>query len=658
MLKKLSRFRQSVLRSRVQLLVSNIMPQVTERSGVNLKGAYNSWHGTLSTNTDNETYNKICHLKQFIDEPLEKVGSMEVSKVFELMEFFMEKVNSNLTEIRKDYWEIAQDEQMLGYQLKDKRFVSEIIVQCLILCHSFTKPANQTQKTSFNLNEGDLLKMKLCQSKLSMQLEKLNKNLHQGLDKILHQENKWAEWKDAQCPSFEKAPSMEDPLPIEYKTFSTKQSNGKGKHTSLFEENEYDPDLQKYLNKVYIDLDPEEDIEDEYKSKHDQVFSWRMLRLVSQTNLKTFQKIYDGDIEKIAIELRPKNSEEMADEPATDTMESDIREGIEETRPFEDKDKEIYIEIEYTSDKSIIEDENMHTDQEGGVKENYIQDEEMKEEGEIINIGDKSGEEMESEEEVGEEGLRESVVEVEQKQGIHEINEQKGNVEEKEEDVAEKTEVICENTVVKEESGGIIEEIEVKEQVISESRPETIKSPEAKLDEKLKQSSSRMEDRRSKDHKEAQEKREERKKPSRQSEVKDSYYSKEDERLRRDSQRNSDQRESPSRRDRDEPKFKDYRDSHKRDELKSRDTQQRREDRSKDFRREEYKKEEKRSNYSRAEESKRDFRDNREFFHRRDDRGYKDQHRKEDRRDRDFPKKRGPFSMDDTPEKRLRRRSH
>lgn len=652
MLKKLSRFRQSVLRSRVQLLVSNIMPQVTERSGVNLKGAYNSWHGNLSTHTENETYNKICHLKQFIDEPLEKLGSMEMSKVFELMEFFMEKVNSNLTEIRKDYWEIAQDEHMLGYQLKDKRFISEIIVQCLILCHSFTKPANQTQKTSFNLTEGDLLKMKLCQSKLSMQLEKLNKNLHQGLDKILHQENKWAEWKDQQCPSFEKAPSMEEPLIIEYKTFSTKPSNGKGKHTSLFEENKYDPDLQKYLNKVYIDLDPEEDIEDEYKSKHDQVFSWRMLRLVSQTNLKTFQKIYDGDIEKIAIELRPKTSEEMAEEPATDTMESDMRDVIEENKPFDDKDKDIDMEIEYISDKSVMEDENMHTEEEGDLKENYTQDEEMKEEGEIVNIGDKSAEEMGSEEEIGEEGMGERVMEAEQIQEIQEVYEEQGDVEKKEEDIAENTEVISEHIEVKEESEPVIEEIEAGEQVISEPKPETIKSPESKPEEKPKHSS-RIEDRRSKDRKEAPEKREERKKPTRQSELKDSYYSKDDDRFRRDSQR-----ESPSRRDRDEAKFKDYRDSHKRDELKSRDTQQRREDRSKDFRREDYKKEDKRSNYSRADESKRDFRDNREFFHRREERGYKDQHRKDDRRDRDFPKKRGPFSMDDTPEKRLRRRSH
>lgn len=122
------------------------MPQVTQRSSFNLKGAYNSWQGTLSTATKNETYDKISHLKQFVDEPLEKIGSMDINKSFELMKFFLEKVNNNLTEIKKDYWGIAQDEQILRYQLKDKRFVCEMILQCLILCHSFQKPVNQSKK--------------------------------------------------------------------------------------------------------------------------------------------------------------------------------------------------------------------------------------------------------------------------------------------------------------------------------------------------------------------------------------------------------------------------------------------------------------------------------------------------------------------------------
>lgn len=676
MLKKLSRFRQSVLRSRVQLLISNIMPQVTERSGVNLKGAYNCWHDPLNTATENETYNKICHLKQFIDEPLEKLGSMDITKSFELIDFFLDKVNNNLTEIKKDYWEIAQDDQMLGYQLKDKRFVCEMILQCLILCHSFQKPANQNQKTSFTLSEGDLLKMKSCQNKLTLLLEKLNKSLHQGLEKVLHQENKWAEWKEQQCPSFEKAPAMEDPLPIESKNFSIRHLNGKGNHSSLFDENKYDPDLEKYLTKVYIDLDPEEDIEDEYKSKHDQVFSWRMLRLVSQTNLKTFQKIYDGDIEKIALELKPKTSEEMlTDEPVTDTMEVEMREAIEEPQNgYEDRDKDIdmEMEIDFTSDKSQIEEELIHTEEETELKEGVL-DVEMNEEGEIANSEetktlDQEGisiEEdlIETHEEIQQEDISEEQVSIEEKQD---------NTAEKQEESQEKAEEVTEPTVCKEETESPKEEVKAQE-VKSEPVKATESKKEASKPDKPKQSETRRDERRSKERKEYPEKREDqRKKQSKPTDTKESYYHRDEERPRdlprRDSQRNQDSRESPQRKDRDEIKSKDYKDSHKREEMKSRDqreprdshnTQPRREDlRSKEFRREEYKKDDKRSNYSRNDEPKRDFRDNREFFHRRDERGYKDQYRKDDRRDRDFPKKRGPLNIEEAPEKRVRRRSH
>lgn len=37
-----------------------------------------------------------------------------------------------------------------------------------------------------------------------------------------------------------------------------------------------------------MDLDPEQGIEDEYKNKHNQLLSWRMLRAIAETDLKNF----------------------------------------------------------------------------------------------------------------------------------------------------------------------------------------------------------------------------------------------------------------------------------------------------------------------------------------------------------------------------------
>lgn len=48
--------------------------------------------------------------------------------------------------------------------------------------------------------------------------------------------------------------------------------------------------ITTFLNKVLSDLDPIQGIEDEYRKKHDQVFSWRMLRQISNIDLPNFSK--------------------------------------------------------------------------------------------------------------------------------------------------------------------------------------------------------------------------------------------------------------------------------------------------------------------------------------------------------------------------------
>ena len=42
------------------------------------------------------------------------------------------------------------------------------------------------------------------------------------------------------------------------------------------------------LYKLLCDLDPDEGIEEEYKSKHDSLFGWRFLRQVSFIDLANF----------------------------------------------------------------------------------------------------------------------------------------------------------------------------------------------------------------------------------------------------------------------------------------------------------------------------------------------------------------------------------
>ena len=46
--------------------------------------------------------------------------------------------------------------------------------------------------------------------------------------------------------------------------------------------------LNEKMNYVCMDMDPEQYIDDEFKHKHDPIFSWRFLRLISYIDLVNF----------------------------------------------------------------------------------------------------------------------------------------------------------------------------------------------------------------------------------------------------------------------------------------------------------------------------------------------------------------------------------
>jgi len=46
--------------------------------------------------------------------------------------------------------------------------------------------------------------------------------------------------------------------------------------------------LNDYINPILADQDPDEEVEDEYKRRHDQVFCWRFLRAVAFADQQNF----------------------------------------------------------------------------------------------------------------------------------------------------------------------------------------------------------------------------------------------------------------------------------------------------------------------------------------------------------------------------------
>lgn len=55
------------------------------------------------------------------------------------------------------------------------------------------------------------------------------------------------------------------------------------------------------LEKVYCDMDPEEGVDEEYKSTNDKVFTWQLLRSIADNDLTKFMN-RDYDIEQLSLE--------------------------------------------------------------------------------------------------------------------------------------------------------------------------------------------------------------------------------------------------------------------------------------------------------------------------------------------------------------------
>lgn len=142
----------------------------------------------------------------------------------------------------------------------------------------------------------------------------------ENVDSILKKEIFWANWKEAKCPLFEKDPSkilpskkkrdikndqkiMNHSLKIKPKEREMNApENGKGikqylsmpketfdaSFTSVNIEKAELPTISTFLQSILSDLDPDQAIEETYKTKHKPLVCWRFLRTVSFIDLVNF----------------------------------------------------------------------------------------------------------------------------------------------------------------------------------------------------------------------------------------------------------------------------------------------------------------------------------------------------------------------------------
>ena len=201
-------------------------------------------------------------------------------------------------------------------------------------------------------------------------------------------------WVDMGCPSFER---KEIDVVAEQKEYERKEKEKEDAEKAKYREgyvrfennpeleriwNLYpsyeaamtDPDRNKYskpefmkefLQVVYDEMDPEAQIEEEYKTKNDTVYRWKAFRLIRQWDFAAFRKMKNNDLETIVPEIlgldppkgwKPHNPVDFRDVPIEmpDTIDG---EKVDKSSHHELTEEEIDKIIKETHAKWLLEKE-------------------------------------------------------------------------------------------------------------------------------------------------------------------------------------------------------------------------------------------------------------------------------------------------------------
>ena len=64
------------------------------------------------------------------------------------------------------------------------------------------------------------------------------------------------------------------------------------------------PTSCNYLEKVFVDMDPDNEVEDPYKRKNEELFTWRFIRSMSNSDLTNFMAADSKQVQPSATSVR------------------------------------------------------------------------------------------------------------------------------------------------------------------------------------------------------------------------------------------------------------------------------------------------------------------------------------------------------------------
>ncbi|OMJ89563.1 hypothetical protein SteCoe_8266 [Stentor coeruleus] len=307
LLKRLSRNEHLHTRYQLHKILANCMGSISYRSGSNFRGQFSNKKSIFLSLSD-DLFSQVNSVFLAIKDPyIAFCDQGHLDRFLTTTVKLIEKI-SNIKTYENSFNIYQPIEEIFDIQLKDSDFIIYLLGSIIFLAQTLQKPATTQQETSFVLNETQKSTLNLLSNKSKEILLKINIEIVKDIENLLESEIPWITWKMNKCPKFEREKVVEMPKEEKIELEDGELAGEEvvvNKKKAFFEEGERKPDINAFIDKVLVDLDPDEDIEDQYKSKNDVVFNWRFLRLISQSHIEEFKYLGKPDIEKISLRLRP-----------------------------------------------------------------------------------------------------------------------------------------------------------------------------------------------------------------------------------------------------------------------------------------------------------------------------------------------------------------
>ena len=295
------------LRYSIHKILANCMNLITERSGVNFRGQFSAKKSQVLGIGDT-MFIRVQQVFNGIKDPYNHFKELtKLERYIENLEKLLDEF-SDLETHNNDFFFFTPTEGIFDYQMQDSNFMIYFMGSVIIFSQTLMKPATNSQESVINLLDFHKNKLNIITSRAKGILYKINPLIITEIEDLLESEAPWINWKYNKCLKFEKEAYVEypgeDKIELEEGEVAGEEITV-SKNKPLFEEGERPPIVRNFIERVIVDLNPDEQIEEEFRAKNDPVFTWRLLRLVSFTHIDLFMNMPKIDIEKIAMELKP-----------------------------------------------------------------------------------------------------------------------------------------------------------------------------------------------------------------------------------------------------------------------------------------------------------------------------------------------------------------